>query len=417
MLWLFSVALAACSTSPEWPELNIEQVADGLQAPVYLTHAGDGSGRLFVLESPGRIRIVQHGMVLAEPFLDISDRVLSPASLPTASGEQGLLGLAFPPGYKQKHYFYAYYTRLDGDGVLARFCVSHDPNRAEAGIEQVILLLEHSAFPEHNAGQLAFGPDGYLYLGSGDGGGAGDPLNSAQDANSLLGKILRIDVEGHNGQPGGEFCETGGPTGAALSPYRIPVDNPFAHSPTGRPEIWALGLRNPWRFSFDRLTGDLYITDVGQASREEVDYQPARFAGGANYGWNILEGSRCFASSPDSATQAGQNCQADSDYVLPIMEYEHGTDEVNGCAITGGYVYRGAEFPALAGIYFYADFCQGKIWGLRHRNGDWENQLLLDTALNISSFGEDEAGELYLTHLGSGIEMDGAIYRLRQQLR
>ncbi|OGO36774.1 MAG: hypothetical protein A2W35_04960 [Chloroflexi bacterium RBG_16_57_11] len=419
VVWLACVLLMACGAAPEWPELQIERVTGGFQASVYLTHAGDGSGRLFVVESPGRIRIIQNGIVQVEPFLDITDRVLSPASAPTSSGEQGLLGLAFPPGFPQKNYFYVYYTRLDGDNVLGRFCLSPDPNRAEAKSEQVLLSLEHSAFPEHNAGQLAFGPDGYLYLGTGDSGGAGDPLNAAQDPASLLGKILRIEVEGGAYSQGGAgsqryhgLCETGGSTDDLSPVYRIPPDNSFVQKQSSRPEIWALGLRNPWRFSFDRLTGDLYITDVGQDSREEINYQPANYAGGANYGWNILEGSQCYTDMPDSATDPEQSCLSHPDFILPVLEYPHGIEDAQGCAITGGYVYRGREYPTLQGIYFYADFCLGKIWGLRSWNGKWENQLLADAALNISSFGEDEAGELYLAHLGSGIQMDGAIYRL-----
>ena len=418
VLWLFGVVLAACSATPAWPEIQIEQIANSLQAPVYLTHAGDGSSRLFIVESPGRIRVIQNGAIQIEPFLDISDRVLSPASLPTASGEQGFLGLAFPPGFTQKDYFYVYYTRLDGDNVLARFCLSPDPNRAEVNSEQVLLLLEHSAHPEHNAGQLAFGPDGYLYVGTGDSGGAGDPLNTAQDPASLLGKILRIDVEGSASSQGGaaqhqpELCERVGlPT--SLSPaYQIPPDNPFLQTPTSRPEIWAMGLRNPWRFSFDRLTGDLYITDVGQDSREEINYQPGGFAGGANYGWDMLEGSQCYTDLADSIMDAEQKCGQQPGFVYPILEYPHGVEETEGCAITGGYIYQGQENPALERIYFYADFCLGKIWGLRYWKGHWENQLLLDTPLQISSFGEDETGELYLAHLGSGIKPDGAIFRL-----
>ena len=423
VLWLFGVVLAACSAAPDWPEIQIEQVANSLQAPVYLTHAGDGSSRLFIVESPGRIRVIQDGAIQIEPFLDITDRVLSPASLPTASGEQGFLGLAFPPGFTQKDYFYVYYTRLDGDNVLARFCLSPDPNRAEVSSEQVLLLLEHSAHPEHNAGQLAFGPDGYLYVGTGDSGGAGDPLNTAQDPASLLGKILRIDVEGGassqgasnqggaaQDQPG--LCETVGLPTPRLPAYQIPPDNPFIRTPTSRPEIWAMGLRNPWRFSFDRLTGDLYITDVGQDSREEINYQPAGFAGGANYGWDLLEGSQCFTDLADGLSDAGQKCVQRPGFVYPVLEYSHGVEETEGCAITGGYIYQGQENPALEGIYFYADFCLGKIWGLRYWKGLWESQLLLDTPLQISSFGEDEAGELYLAHLGSGIKPDGAIFRL-----
>jgi glucose/arabinose dehydrogenase len=365
-----------------------------------------------VVESPGRIRIIHDGVVEDGSFLDISDRVLSPASLPTASGEQGFLGLAFPPRYAQKGYFYVYYTRLDGDNVLARFCRSPDPNKAEVKSEQVLLRLEHSAHPEHNAGQLAFGPDGYLYVGTGDSGGSGDPLNAAQDPASLLGKILRIDVEGAGPQSSGEICNSTGFSTHKSPAYQIPPDNPLVQNRAGRPEIWALGLRNPWRFSFDRLTGDMYLTDVGQDSREEINYQPAGFAGGANYGWNILEGSQCFTDLSNSTPGAEQKCGQQPGFIYPVLEYPHGVEDSQGCAITGGYIYRGGENPALEGIYLYADFCLGKIWGLRYWKGLWENQLLVDTPLKISSFGEDEAGELYLAHLGSGIMPDGAIHRL-----
>lgn len=423
MLCLLFAFLTACRGAPDWPELQLEHVVSDLQAPVYVTHAGDDSGRLFVVESPGRIRIIQNGLIQAEPFLDIRDRVRSPASVPTASGEQGLLGLAFPPGFADKGYFYAFYTRMDGDNVLARYCLSADPNRAEAESEQVVLLLEHSAHPEHNAGQLAFGPDGYLYLGTGDSGGAGDPLVEAQNRASLLGKILRIDVEG-SAYNQGEVDRKGGfascRPSTALSDqslrYAIPADNPFAQGRSEKPEVWALGLRNPWRFSFDRTTGDLYISDVGQNSREEINFQAAHFAGGANYGWNILEGSQCYSALPDSQpdSEAGNEpaCQPPPGNLPPVVEYGHGVEEGQGCAITGGYVYRGQASPGLEGIYFYADFCLGKVWGLRYWKGDWKTQLLADTPLKPSSFGEDQAGEIYLVHLGTGLETDGAIYRL-----
>ncbi len=348
--------------------VTLERLVGGLDRPLGLEAAGDGSGRLFVLEQRGRIRIVAGGSLRAEPFLDITDRV-------GCCGEQGLLGLAFHPRYAENGLFFVNYTERGGDTVISRFSVSADPDRADAGSELEVLSYEQP-FANHNGGQLAFGPDGYLYVGSGDGGGAGDPGNRAQDLGSLLGKILRLDVEG--------------------SPYAIPSDNPFASDPQARPEIWAYGLRNPWRFSFDRSTGDLYIGDVGQAAREEIDFQPAASGGGENYGWRRMEGSLCF--DPPSGCNDGT-------LVLPVAEYGH--DE--GCSVTGGYVARGAGAAGLLGLYLYGDFCSGRLWGLARGGGVWESELLAETGLAISSFGEDEEGELYVVHYAPG---DGAVYRL-----
>jgi glucose/arabinose dehydrogenase len=364
-----------------------------LSAPVHLTHAGDGSGRLFIVEQSGRIRIYQSGDLLPTPFLNISDRVLSPSN--GGGGEEGLLSVAFPPNYTGKGYFYVYYTSLNGNNQISRFHIS-GANQANANSEELILSLNHPTQNNHNGGQLAFGPDGYLYIGTGDGGGAGDPPNNAQNPNTLLGKILRIDVE--PGQPPAitqahrsylPLMLQGGPSPLA---YRIPSDNPFVGQSGYRQEIWALGLRNPWRFSFDRLNDDLYIADVGQSAWEEVNHQPGSSNGGENYGWRIMEGKHCYNSQ--SCNQSG--------LTLPVWEYSH----ADGCSITGGFVYRGSTYPALQGIYFFADYCSGKIWGLVKETGIWQSSLLLDSPYNISSFGEDEAGELYV------VDRDGNIYRV-----
>jgi len=342
----------------------------GLSQPTSITHAGDGSGRLFVLEQPGRIRIVKDGVLLSTPFLDITERVGS------TGREQGLLGLAFSPAYASTGNFYVHYTDLNGDIVIARFSVTAAPDVADPASEVLVLGVPHPSFSNHNGGQLAFGPlDGFLYIGLGDGGGSGDPFHNAQDPGTLLGKLLRIDVE------------------SGVVPYAIPPDNPFVGLPDHRPEIWVLGLRNPWRFSFDRQIGDLYIGDVGQERWEEVDFQPAASPGGENYGWPILEGSHCF--------QPRVGCVPPPGYSPPVAQYSHR----KGCAIVGGFVYRGSE-PSMQGIYFYADFCSGRIWGLRFDGTAWRRRELAHTPYQVSSFGEDEAGELYLA------DYSGSLYRV-----
>jgi glucose/arabinose dehydrogenase len=378
-----------------WPIIAFEQVNIGnLASPVHLTNAGDGSGRIFIVERDGRIRLVKNGSLETTPFLDISGHVLS-------GGEQGLLSVAFPPDYAQRQRFYVYYTQMNGNNVVARIHVSGNPDLADASSEEQILELPHPFQTNHNGGQLAFGPDGYLYIAPGDGGGGGDPYGNAQNPASLLGKVLRIDVEGKiptttPDSPYKIFLPLVG-SGTGL-PYSIPPDNPFTNQPGYRPEIWALGLRNPWRFSFDSATGDLYIADVGQNEVEEVNFQPASSAGGENYGWNILEGSLCY--NPPSG------CTPPANYTAPVVEYSHGTNDSNGCSITGGFVYRGTAYPDLQGIYFYADYCQGRIWGLKLENFAGQSQLLLDTNYNPSSFGEDENGEVYL------VSLSGQVYKL-----
>jgi glucose/arabinose dehydrogenase len=354
-----------------WPQISLSRVAAGFALPVHVTHAGDGSGRVFVVEQAGRIRILDNGVALPTPFLDLAS--VNPPRL-VAGGEQGLLSVAFPPGFAAKRYFYVNYTRTpDGATVVARYRVSiGDANAADPASEEVVLTIPQP-FANHNGGQLAFGPDGYLSIGMGDGGSGGDPLNNGQSPGTLLGKILRIDVE----------------SGAV--PYGIPPTNPFLGMAGYRGEIWALGLRNPWRFSFDRLTGDLYIGDVGQSAVEEIDVQPAGSPGGQNYGWNVMEGAGCFNGA--ACNPAG--------LTLPVATYDHSL----GCSVTGGVVYRGSAFPALQGIYFYGDFCSGRIWGLRKNGAAWETAVLPVPGappMNISTFGEDEAGNVYLANYANG---------------
>lgn len=377
-----------------WPIIDTNLIVGGLEDPVHITNAGDGSGRLFVVEQRGRIRIIVNNAVQST-FLDISDRVRSPATV--GGTEEGLLSVAFPPGFGiGKPYFYVYYTLLNGDNRVSRFTVSGNPNLADPASERTILDLAHPTYGNHNGGQLAFGPDGYLYIGTGDGGGGGDPNNNAQNPGSLLGKMLRIDVEPTSTPLStGEFItylpfipnNSSSPPNS--QPYLIPPDNPFVGMAGYHSEIWALGLRNPWRFSFDRLTGDLFIGDVGQNSWEEVDYQPATSSGGENYGWNIMEGMVCYNSS---------TCDS-SGMTMPVFTYQ---TQVAGCAVSGGYVYRGASYPGLQGIYFAGDYCSGRIWGLQNAGGTWQSQELADTIFQISSFGEDELGELYLADRSSG---------------
>jgi glucose/arabinose dehydrogenase len=333
-----------------------------------VTHAGDGSQRLFVVEQNGKIRIIQNGVTLPTPFLDISNKVL-------CCGERGLLGLAFHPNYASNGDFYLNYTRQsDGDTVIARYTVSNsDPNLADVNSESILLTVDQP-FTNHNGGQLLFSPvDGYLYIGMGDGGSADDPLNHAQNINTLLGAMLRLDVD-------------------SAFPYAIPPGNPFVGT-NGLDEIWAYGLRNPWRFSFDRQNGDLYIGDVGQNLWEEVDYQRAGTPGGINYGWRCKEGSHEYIFSGDCLT---------ADLTDPIVEYDHNV----GRSITGGFVYRGQNFPNFVGRYFYADYVTGKIWSLYKTGSNpdtWSDPTLeLSSGLLISAFGEDENGEIYVVDRSGG---------------
>lgn len=372
---IFLMPFGSCrSMQAQAPTIALQQIATGLASPVAIAHAGDGSGRLFITLQEGKIVIFDGNQILPRPLLDISSRV-------SCCGERGLLSVAFHPNYKNNGYFYVNYTNEPGgDTVVARYSLSSDPNVADPNSEAILLTIDQP-FSNHNGGQLQFGPDGYLYIGMGDGGSGGDPQNNAQNGQSLLGKMLRMDVSNAN-------------TGDGL-PYDIPPTNPFLNEPNVRDEIWALGLRNPWRFAFDRSGGDLFIADVGQNSWEEVNSQPASSLGGENYGWRRMEGTHCF--NPTVRCNDGK-------LTLPILEYSHAL----GCSITGGYRYRGSQIPQLYGMYLYGDYCSGRIWGASEAvRGSWTSMELLHTDLAISTFGEDEAGELYVAD-----RANGAIYRI-----
>lgn len=359
--------------APDTIRLVIEPFADGFKPLTLLTHAGDGSGQVYIVEQPGMIwTLPAQGDGSPDQFLSIGERIKS-------GGEQGLLGLAFHPDYATNGRFFVNYT-AEGTGatVVSEFVRSAD-RRGDPASERVVLTVEQP-FGNHNGGMLAFGPDGYLYIGLGDGGSADDPQGNGQRLNTLLGKILRIDVDGQE-------------------PYGIPADNPFV-GVDARPEIWSYGLRNPWRFSFDRLTHGMFIGDVGQNTREEVDAEPAG-VGGRNYGWNIVEGDRCLLRSP--CAQQG--------LTPPVVAY--GRD--GNCSVTGGYVYRGARFPNLYGGYVFSDYCSGILWGIDAEaaleRGTARIVELGDTPLNPSSFGEDEAGELYIVHASGSVHRIVAVPR------
>ncbi len=353
-------------------DLVLEPLASGLPGLTSIVSSGDG--RLFLTEQLGRVVIWNGAWVQSTPFLDVSGLV-------SCCGERGLLSVAFHPDYATNGLFFVDYTNTAGNTVIARYRVSNNPEVADAA-SGVILLTIAQPFSNHNGGQLQFGPDGYLYIGMGDGGSANDPICNAQRDDVLLGKLLRIDVNV-----------------SAAPYYAVPADNPFR--PGGVPnEVWSKGLRNPWRFSFDRLTGDLWIADVGQGAREEVDFAARASGGGAgqNYGWKAMEGTICggggLSGCPTSPAPPACGSAA---YTAPVYEYAHGTGD---CSITGGYVYRGSAMPSFAGQYFYGDYCTGKIWA----NG----RLLTPRAANLTTFGQDASGELYLA---TG---NGALFRLAQ---
>jgi glucose/arabinose dehydrogenase len=368
----FALSLVVPAALAEAASLNLRTVLERLDRPVALAHAGDGSGRLFIVQQGGQILIYDGSGLRQAPFLDVS-------SLVSCCSERGLLGLSFHPQYETNGLFYVNYTDVRGDTQIVRYRVSSDPDVADPGSGELLLAVDQP-FANHNGGELAFGPDGKLWIGMGDGGSAGDPQNRAQDGGTLLGKMLRLDVD-------------------AAFPYAVPADNPFLSDLAVRGEIWALGLRNPWRFSFDRLTGDLFIADVGQNAIEEVNFEPAGSPGGRNYGWRRMEGSQCFNPPSD--------CH-DGSLILPILEYSH----AEGCSVTGGYRYRGAEMPEHAGTYFFGDFCSGNIWGatVDEATGVWSRTLLLDTPISLTTFGEDENGELYAASL------EGALFRLHGEV-
>jgi len=345
--------------------IQLETVVSGLEDPLYLT-APASDPRLFIVEQPGRIRIVQDGQLLPTPFLDIVRQVRS-------GGERGLLSVAFHPNYASNGFFYVNYTDQRGDTRIERFSVSSDPNVADPSSGKLLLKIEQP-YANHNGGLNLFGPDGMLYIGMGDGGSGGDPHGHGQNRGALLGALLRIDVDGGD-------------------PYAIPPDNPFVGQPGMRGEIWAWGLRNPWRFAFDRETNLLYIADVGQNKWEEIDVAPAKEAG-LNYGWNLMEGAHCFRSS---------NCSPKG-LVLPVLEYGH----AEGCSVTGGFVYRGKTIPFLVGHYFYADYCDGWIRSFKYTDGKVSEQRTWDMGPigKVLSFGEDAAGELYV------LSDNGRVYRI-----
>jgi len=365
---VLSVLIAACdggggvvAPPPSGNETELELVAAGLSSPVYLT-APRGDPRLFIVEQEGTIRIIEGGVVRPQPFLDIRARVQS-------GGERGLLGLAFHPAYGANGWFYVNYTDTNGDTRIERYQVTADPYVADPASAELVLAIAQP-FANHNGGMMAFGPDHALYIATGDGGGSGDPDGNAQDLSSLLGKILRLDVD-------------------TQLPYAIPADNPFRNVTGARGEIWAYGLRNPWRFSFDFEADRLFIADVGQNSWEEINVVPASRAG-ANYGWNIMEGRHCFGAS---------SCNT-ADLTLPVLEYPNGDE---GCSVTGGYVYRGEAIPEIRGHYFYSDFCGGWIRSFRVSGNTVTDQQDWDVG-NIGmvlSFGEDAASELYVLTRGS----------------
>ena len=380
-LLLLAWLMALTTHAGEFVDVRLRLVAHmpGGVSPLAVRHAGDGSRRIFILAQEGRIFIHDGRRLLKRPFLDIRSRV-------TRGGEKGLLGLAFSPDYMRDRRFYVNYTVRRGRTLytrVSRFRASADDvNLADPGSEQVLFELEQP-WGNHNGGDLHFGRDGYLYIGTGDGGAAGDPGDNARNLGDLLGKMLRIDVQGPP-SPSGETC-------GLVAHYAVPEDNPFRSGRGSCDEIWAYGLRNPWRWSFDRLTGDLFIGDVGQDLWEEVDFQPASSKGGEFYGWSCMEGSHRYDES---------RCDGRS-MVKPILEYGH---QGGNCSITGGYRYRG-PVEALWGLYVYGDFCSGNIWFARQQGRGWTSRLWRSTNLNISSFGEDEAGNLYVVDLG------GAVYR------
>jgi len=356
----------------------LQLLTGGLSQPVYLTHAGDNSGRLFVVEQGGTVRVIKNDALLATPFLDISGQV-------SCCGEQGLLSIAFDPEYATNGTFYLNYTNLSGDTNVERFVVSSPAADVANVIAATKIITIDQPEANHNGGQLQFGPDGDLYIGMGDGGGAGDQHGAngnGQNPAVLLGKILRVNVRG-------------------VPTYTIPPSNPFTQTTGYRPEIWALGLRNPWRFTFDRLNGDMYIGDVGQNCWEEVDYQPGTSHGGENYGWRIMEGFHAF--DPANMGNCSQPTITPSGITRPITDYVHD----GPCAVTGGYVYRGSAYPQMTGVYFFSDYCAGHIWTEEQISPNtWVSDDKLGSGLQISSFGEDQNGELYVLDIG------GQVYKL-----
>lgn len=374
MAWLLmhqqKVATPAQPAKPTPPsKVQLAFFAGGLPKPTSIVSTGQaGDTRLFVLGQDGLIRIVNtDGTVVDQPFLDLTDTVLPGA-------ETGLLGLAFSPHYDKDGFFYIDYVDKSLTTVIARYHVTSDPNKADKTSAQVV-LTQKQPYPNHKGGALVFGADGYLYIAFGDGGSGGDPENRAQNLQTWLGKILRLDV--------------------ATLPYKIPADNPFATQAGAKPEIWDYGLRNPWRISFDHKTQQLYIADVGQGDIEEINVEAAK-KGGNNYGWRCFEGTKDFKLD---------GCKARDQYVFPVLDYDHSDGR---CSITGGYVYRGDKYPGLDGKYFYGDYCGGQLYQLANQDNKWNATLIGKTPYKISTFGEDNAGELYVADYQTG-----SIYRLQ----
>ncbi len=368
LLCLFAFSSAA------FGQVTLDLYENGFSSPVSISNAGDA--RLFIVERAGKIKIIdENGNGLAIPFLDIDNLVISTGG----QSEQGLLGLAFHPDYANNGYYFVHYTNNSGDSQISRFTVdANNPNFSNPSSEKEIMTVDQP-FGNHNGGDLAFGPDGYLYIGFGDGGAGGDPGNRSQNLGIPLGKLLRVDVD-------------------VDGPYEIPADNPFVGNPNALDMIWAYGIRNPWRFNFDRMTGDLWMADVGQGNREEIDRQPAASTGGENYGWKCYEGNATF----DTA-----GCPDVSELTAPVFDYDHAG--FTHCSVTGGYVYRGCMNPDLTGSYFFADYCSGRMWSLTPdgSGGYTDNVVGNFSNFQISAFGEGSDGEIYVANMGNG-----SIYRL-----
>jgi len=373
------------------PQLEAKLISSNFEKPLYVTNYPNDNEILLVLEQEGIIRIIKENNITKTPFLDISDRVHQPLY---PADEMGMLGIAFDPNFNENYFFYINYVNKDSYSIISRFKVNEKLGNSQS--EEILIKLKQP-YPNHNGGSIEFGSDGYLYIGFGDGGSSGDPENRAQNLSNLFGKILRIDVSTKKG-------------------YKIPIDNPFYNLDTAKKEIWSYGLRNPWRFTFDKKTGDMYIGDVGQWDWEEINYQLSDNKGGLNFGWNILEGNHCYKEH--------KLCES-KNVTFPIFEYPHDANylktligwaqkDVNGCSVTGGYVYRGKNKPKLYGRYFFGDYCTGKVWSLKNNDGDIDikehTNELLETMnkkqFYLSSFGEDEEGELYL------IDYSGDLYSI-----
>jgi len=355
---------ATSSAQAKTPRIGLTLIATGLGSPTAIASTRITSDRrLFIVDRLGLIRIInEEGQIEKTPFLDIRGRV-------QAGGEMGLLGLAFHPSFKDNGYFYVNYIDKSRSTMISRFKVTSDKNAADPGSEKAILEIPQP-YKNHNGGDLAFGPDGYLYIALGDGGSGGDPQNRAQNMNDLLGKILRIDVDKGDS-------------------YNVPADNPFVNQADAKAEIWSAGWRNPWRFSFDRTSGNMWIADVGQGTFEEINFEKAT-DGGKNYGWRCYEGSKAYLPS---------GCKDKSQYVFPVIEYHHTEKR---CSVTGGYVYRGVQSKELTGKYFYGDYCGGQVYLASEKNGTWEAKLVASTPYQISTFGEDSQGEIYLADFKTG---------------